>query len=406
MTSLTRIAHRINELACSWEQFKSMNDRRLQEIESKGYADSSTVEQLSKINTTIDSCKERLDLIETADQRPEVNADLNISNNAGSKEIADYIRKGMPSDLSKKTLSRDTDSNGGYFITPQIMKRIYKSVTDSSPMRQICSSQKISTETLECIIEGGDRAEAGWSGETINSGGRIVTKYNLTQDTRTPQVKKISIMTYELYAQPQISQRLLDDAFVDVESWLIDNVAETFGTKENAAFIKGNGSFQPKGILAYDDEIEKVTNNQLDSDAITTLYYSLNEYYAKNASFLMNRSTLKSIRLLKSSSTGQYLWQPSLSLNVPDTLMGVPVYQSSHIPTPPNEKQIKDEDYLPIIAVADFKQAYKIVDSKGMTILRDPYTNKPYVRFFITKRVGGEVINTNAIKLLKIHAPA
>ncbi|HCE59280.1 MAG TPA: phage major capsid protein [Wolbachia sp.] len=406
MTSLTRIAHRINELACSWEQFKSMNDRRLQEIESKGYADSSTVEQLSKINTTIDSCKERLDLIETADQRPEVNADLNISNNAGSKEIADYIRKGMPSDLSKKTLSRDTDSNGGYFITPQIMKRIYKSVTDSSPMRQICSSQKISTETLECIIEGGDRAEAGWSGETINSGGRIVTKYNLTQDTRTPQVKKISIMTYELYAQPQISQRLLDDAFVDVESWLIDNVAETFGTKENAAFIKGNGSFQPKGILAYDDEIEKVTNNQLDSDAITTLYYSLNEYYAKNASFLMNRSTLKSIRLLKSSSTGQYLWQPSLSLNVPDTLMGVPVYQSSHMPTPPNEKQIKDEDYLPIIAVADFKQAYKIVDSKGMTILRDPYTNKPYVRFFITKRVGGEVINTNAIKLLKIHAPA
>lgn len=249
-----------------------MNDRRLQEIESKGYADSSTVEQLSKINTTIDSCKERLDLIETADQRPEV---LDISNNAGSKEIADYIRKGMPSDLSKKTLSRDKDSNGGYFITPQIMKRIYKSVTDSSPMRQICSSQKISTETLECIIEGGDRAEAGWSGETTTVNSAVVAKYNFAKDTSTPQVKKISIMTYELYAQPQISQRLLDDAFVDVESWLIDNVAETFGTKENAAFINGNGSFQPKGILAYDDEIEKVTNNQLDSDAITTLYYSL-----------------------------------------------------------------------------------------------------------------------------------
>ncbi|VVC30940.1 Phage major capsid protein, HK97,Phage capsid [Cinara cedri] len=255
-------------------------------------------------------------------------------------------------------------------------------------------------------IEGGDHAEAGWSGETIKSGSKNVSKYDFTQDTTTPQVKKISIMTYELYAQPQISQRLLDDAFVDVESWLIEKVAETFGTKENEAFIKGNGNFQPKGILAYnDDEVEPLTNKQLDSDAITTLYYSLNEYYAKNASFLMNRSTLKSIRLLKSNSTGQYLWQPSLSLNVPDTLMGVPVYQSSHMPTPPNEEQIKDATYLPIIAVADFKQAYKIVDSKGMTILRDPYTNKPYVRFFITKRVGGEVINTNAIKMLKIHAP-
>lgn len=404
MTSLTKIAHRINELAYSWEQFKSMNDRRLQEIESKGYADSSTVEQLNKINTTIDSCKERLDLIETADQRPGVNADLDISNNAGSKEIADYIRKGMPSDLSKKTLSQNADSNGGYFITPQIMKRIYKNVIDSSPMRQICSSQKISTETLECIIEDGDRAEAGWSGETISSGDKDVAKYDFTKDTVTPQVKKISIMTYELYAQPQISQRLLDDAFVDVESWLIEKVSETFGTKENEAFIKGDGTFQPKGILVYnDDEIEQITNKQLDSDAITTLYYSLNEYYAKNASFLMNRSTLKNIRLLKSSSTGQYLWQPSLSLNVPDTLMGVPVYQSSHMPIPPNDEQKKDSNYLPIIAVADFKQAYKIVDSKGMTILRDPYTNKPYVRFFITKRVGGEVINTNAIKLLKIQ---
>lgn len=132
------------------------------------------------------------------------------------------------------------------------------------------------------------------------------------------------------------------------------------------------------------------------------LYYSLNEYYARNASFLMNRSTLKNVRLLKSEATGQYLWQPSLSLNEPDTLMGVPVYQSVDMPPVPTAEQNKDGNYLPIIAVADFKQAYKIVDNRGMKILRDPYTNKPYVLFFITKRVGGEVINTNAIKLLKL----
>lgn len=132
------------------------------------------------------------------------------------------------------------------------------------------------------------------------------------------------------------------------------------------------------------------------------LYYSLNEYYARDASFLMNRSTLKSIRLLKSEATGQYLWQPSLSLNTPDTLMGVPVYQSVDMPSLPIEEQNKDNKYLPVIAIADFKKTYKIVDGKEMRILRDPYTSKPYVRFFITKRVGGEVIDKNAVKLLKI----
>lgn len=108
----------------------------------------------------------------------------------------------------------------------------------------------------------------------------------------------------------------------------------------------------------------------------------------------MNRSTLKDVRLLK-SQTGQYLWQPSLSLEAPDTLMGIPVYQSSDMPSAPNNQ-------LPVIAVANFKQAYKIVDSRGMRILRDPYTNKPYVKFFITRRVGGEVVNTSAIKLLQV----
>ncbi len=196
-----------------------------------------------------------------------------------------------------------------------------------------------------------------------------------------------------IWYQPQISQKLLDDAFVNVESWLVEKVAETFSKKENEAFIKGDGTFQPKGILAYENgnghnKIEQIKADKLDSDAIMILYYSLNEHYSKNASFLMNRSTLKDVRLLK-SETGQYLWQPSLSLETPDTLMGIPVYQSADMPPT-------------MIAVADFKQAYKIVDNRGMRILRDPYTNKPYVRFFVTKRVGGEVVNTSAIKLLKI----
>lgn len=201
--------------------------RRLKEIENRGHAESATIEQLCKINTTIDSCKERLDFIETAAQRPEVNTDLN-------KNFTDYIRKGIMNSLSQKTLSGDSNNSGGYFITPHIMKRIYKNVVDASPMRQICSSQKISTETLDCIIET-ERADAGWSGTN-----------DFTKDTGTPKIIKVSITTYELYAQPQISQRLLDDAFVDVESWLVEKIVETFTAKENEAFIKGDGSFNLK----------------------------------------------------------------------------------------------------------------------------------------------------------------
>lgn len=377
--SLTDIVHRIDGLASSWEQFKLMNDQKLKEIESKG------PEQLSKINSDIDNCKERLDFIETTAQRPEISKDFNT----GDKYFSDYIRKGIENRLSHKTLSGDDNDIGGYLVTPHIVKRINKRIDDSSPMRQICSHQKISTETLDYIIEDYDRADAGWSGEVVDDeDGGYKSKYDFTQDTSTPKIQKISITTYELYAQPQISQKLLDDAFVNVEGWLVEKIAEAFSKKENEAFIKGDGTFQPKGILAYEDKIKQLKTDKLDSDAIMKLYYSLNEYYSKNASFLMNRSTLKDVRLLK-SETGQYLWQPSLSLETPDTLMGIPVYQSADMPPT-------------MIAVADFKQAYKIVDNRGMRILRDPYTNKPYVRFFVTKRVGGEVVNTSAIKLLKI----
>ncbi|WCR53102.1 MAG: hypothetical protein PG981_000124 [Wolbachia endosymbiont of Ctenocephalides orientis wCori] len=343
--SLTDIAYRINELAASWEQFKLINDRKLKEIESRGRADSATIEQLSKVNNAVDSRKERLDLIETAAQRPEVNTDFSTND----KYFSDYIRKGTENNLSQKSLSGENDEMGGYLIAPHIVKRINKCVTNSSPMQQICSTQKISTETLDYIVENCDHASAGWSSETES--GKL--KYDFQNDTDTPKIQKIPITTYELYAQPQISQKLLDDAFVNVESWLVEKVVETFSMKENEAFIKGDGTFQPKGILSYEDgksynKIEQIKNSALDSDSIMVLYYSLNEYYARNASFLMNRSTLKDVRLLKTKEGGQYLWQPSLLLGTPDTLMGVPVYQSSDMPLPSDQT-------LPIIAVADFK---------------------------------------------------
>ncbi|WP_256359298.1 phage major capsid protein [Wolbachia endosymbiont of Trichogramma pretiosum] len=149
-----------------------MNDRKLKEIKSKGPA---TIEQLCKINSNIDNCKERLDFIETSAQRPEISTDFNT----GDKYFSDYIRKGMENRLSHKTLSEDDNDIGGYLVIPHIVKRINKRVTDSSPMRQIYSNQRISTKTLDYIIEDCDRSGAGWSSEVAyDEDGSYKSKYD------------------------------------------------------------------------------------------------------------------------------------------------------------------------------------------------------------------------------------
>jgi len=221
-------------------------------------------------------------------------------------------------------------------------------------------------------------------------------------DTNTPQINKKSISVHEIYAQPKATQKLIDDSAIDIESWIAEKVADIFSSTENSAFISGNGSGKPKGILAYTagtafGEIEQVDSEEdgvVTADSIVKLYYALKDEYAKNATFLMNRATVQAVRLLKESTTDQYLWQPGLAAGSPDTLLGVPVKQASDMPVPAADSLS--------IALGDFSRGYKIVDRVGMRILRDPFTDKPFVKFYTTKRVGGEVVNFEAIKLLKL----
>lgn len=402
--SLTDIACRIDDLASSWEQFKLINERRLKEIESKGYAESATTEQLNKISGAIDDYKERIETLETAMQRPEINGKFEDFQN---KAFSEYLRKGITDNLLKyeqKALT-STGPEGGYLITKEISKRIHQNIIDISSMRQLCSSEEISTESIEYIIEGDDKTFVGWHEEGSD----------IEEDKNTQKFKNIKITTYELYAQPQITQKLLDDAFVNIEAWLVDKLVEAFSAKENEAFIKGDGKTQPQGILSYKNgknqgEVEQIESEKLNSDAIVILYYSLNEYYAKNASFLMNRSVLQEVRLLKLEKSEQYLWQPGLSLGAKDTIMGIPVYQAADMPAGLSSSAQNAKSKLPsgieesqkVIAIANFKQAYKIVDHRGIKILRDPFTSKGFVKLYTTKRVGGGMVNTNAIKLLKI----
>ncbi len=397
--SISEITDRVASLGNAWEQFKQINDARLNEIERTGNADPLYNEHLGNISMALDNYKSRLDTIETAYNRPILgNEQINFkggepSNGEYGKAFRNYLRKGMEGGLEHlqtKALSVSSDPDGGYLVTPHMSSKIVQAIFETSPMRQLASVETISSDALE-LIDDHDQAAAGWTSET----GAIT-------ETSTPTLAKRNIPTHELYAQPKATQKLVDDAAIDIESWLSGKIADIFSRKENTAFISGNGVGQPRGILTYASgtnwgQIQQVNSGSsgaVTADAIISLFYALKDSYSKRANFLMNRTVVQSIRLLKQATTNQYMWQPGLAAGAPDTLMGVPVYMASDMP-------IAASNSLSI-AVGDFQSAYQIVDRQGISILRDPFTEKPFVKFYATKRVGGDVVNFDAIKLMKL----
>jgi HK97 family phage major capsid protein len=395
--SIQDVTERVHSLGNAWEQFKQVNDARLHDLERKGHADPLYSEHLAKINEAIDNQKSRLDQIETANARP----GASLGGSPVSGEVAseyksafrNYLRKGMDAGLETlqtKALS-STNADGGYLITPEMSETIVQIVNEISPMRELARVETISTDSLD-VIEDDELPGASWVAETA---ARL--------DTTTHQINKNTITVHEMYASPKATQKLIDDASIDVEEWVARRVAEKFAALEATSFIAGDGSGKPRGILDYaagttfGTEIEQVqsgTDAVVTADSLIQLYYALKEEYAKNATFLMNRTVLQSVRLLKEATTNQYLWTPGLAAGTPDNLLGVPVKTAADMPVA--------ADTSLSVAIADFKQAYLIVDRVGVRILRDPFTDKPYVKFYTTKRVGGEVVNTDAIKLLSL----
>ena len=395
--TISEITDRVNTLGTAWEQFKQVNDARLSDLERKGHADPLYTEHLSRISHTLDATKQRLEEVETAylrpDSAPAEAKHMPVVQKEYRKAFDMYVRKGMDAGLEHlqtKALSVGVDADGGYLVTHQMSQSIVSTIFETSPMRQLASIETISSDALE-LIDDHDQAAAGWTTET-----------GAVTETSTPQIAKRNIPVFELYAQPKATQKLVDDAAVDIEAWLAAKVADIFARKENTAFITGNGTTQPRGILSYAagtswGQIQQINSGaagMVTADGLINLLYSLKDGYSRNATFLMNRATVQSIRLLKESTTNQYLWQPGLTAGQPDTLFGVPVVMAADMPVAANNALA--------VAVGSFKDAYQIVDRIGVRMLRDPFTEKPFVKFYTTKRVGGDVINFDAIKLLKL----
>jgi HK97 family phage major capsid protein len=316
----------------------------------------------------------------------------------------EYQRKGNIDWLSadeRKAMSVGTDSDGGYLVPAPTTGRIVSKVYDLSPIRQIANVMSISTDALEGINDL-DEAAYGWVGETATR-----------SDTNTPTVGKYRIEAHEMYAQPKATQKLLDDAAVDIESWLAMKVADKFARAEGEAFVTGNGVGRPRGIAAYTTaatadatrawgQLEHVKTgangafHTTQADPLFDLIGAFKQAYLQNARWVTRREVIAAIRKFKTTTTLEYIWQPGLQAGQPDRLLGYPITIAQDMPT-------LAADSLSM-ALGDFSEGYQIVDRVGMRTLRDPFTDKPYVKFYTTKRTGGGVVNFEAIKFIKFAA--
>lgn len=390
MPDLQEVRGAVDALGEAFEAFKAANDDRLAKIEKRGAADPVTVDKLNRLN-------DQLSRLETAIRRPLAMGYEPRSNyelEGYTKAFGVYLRKGEAeglANLETKALSVGSDPEGGYAVTPEMSGRIATTIFESSPIRSIAAVETISSDALEMLVDK-DEAASGWVGETATR-----------TETATPDLAKARIPVHELYAEPRSTQKLLDDANFNVDDWLARKVADKFARDEATAFVGGTGVGQPRGFTTYPagtawSQIEQVNSgaaSAITADGLISLQNALKQGYLARAVWVMKRTTIGEVRKLKDANN-QYLWQPGLAQDQPPTLLGHRVVAADDMPAVAANALA--------IAFGDFTSAYTIVDRVGIRVLRDPFTAKPYVKFYTTKRVGGDVVNFEAIKIQKIAA--
>ncbi len=391
------------DFARAFEAFKETNDERLGQIETRLSADPLTEEKVARIDQALDDARRRLDCLTLDRARPPMSGDAPRDPALSEHKAAfrSYMRTGEAAGLKRleeKALSAGSGPDGGYLVPETVEREVLRRLSAASPIRAIASVRVISGGQYKRAFSTAGAA-AGWVGENA-----------ARPQTASPTLAELSFPAMELYAMPAATQTLLDDAVVDIDQWIAEEVETAFAEQEGAAFVNGDGVNKPKGFLAS----TTVANSAWEwgklgylatggatfpgtnpSDILVDLIYALKAGYRQNAAFVMNRKTQSVIRKFKDAS-GVYLWQPPTSAGAPATLMGFPVVESEDMP------DIAANALA--LAFGDFKRGYLVVDRAGVRVLRDPYSAKPYVLFYTTKRVGGGVQDYDAIKLLKFAA--
>lgn len=429
----------LNEQGKAWEEFKAAHDREVAELK-KGFADVVTTEKLSRIDEALNRVSEqqqlaiqRADALEKRMNRPGFgtggNADIEVelkAFNAAARSHAAALGRPAPAAVSpeglgeykaafdrflrvgrddldqaeRKALAVGSDPDGGFLVTPDMTGRIVTRVFETSPMRSIAAVQVIGTDALEGIRDTDEAGSGGWVSET-----------QTRTETTTPQIAKWRIPVHEMYAKPKATQQLIDDANVDIEVWLAGKVADRLTRVENAAFVTGDGVGKPRGIAAYPtaatadatrpwgtfEHINTTGSGAFASsnpaDVLFDVIGAVKDAYLANARWLTRREVMTLVRKFKESTTNAYIWQPGLQQGQPQTLLGFPVTVAQDMPA-------LGAGSLSM-AFGDFREAYQIVDRAGFRVLRDPYSAKPFVEFYTTRRVGGGAVQFEAVKFVR-----
>ncbi|MDO5613873.1 MAG: phage major capsid protein [Paracoccus sp. (in: a-proteobacteria)] len=308
--------------------------------------------------------------------------------NAYLRNGDDAALRGLPVEEKGLTVASD----GGFLAAPQVAEQVQVVLTGAASLRKLANVVTVESATYEVLVDKADTA-AGWATETA------------APEAQSPGVERVVIPVHELSAMPKASQRLLDDAAFDVEGWLAERIADKFARAEAAAFINGDGQDKPRGLLSYptadigsegDGQIGAVESGDIGTllaDDLIGLVYALAAEYRANAAFVMNSKTAAVIRKMKDGE-GRYIWTDQFAAGQPALLLGYPVMISEDMPDIDVGKHA--------LAFGDFRAAYTVVERPDLRVLRDPFSAKPHVLFYATKRVGGGVTDFRAVKLMKI----
>jgi HK97 family phage major capsid protein len=354
---------------------------------------------LREVKGSMNELKTLMHTTKAAPARPAMDTQASQSRKE-TKAFTHYMRKGDASMLEGKSFSGSVDGEGGYTVPPEISDRIYGTLGEQSFFRRIARVTNISTDALEVLLSNRNM-QVGWAQEK-----------DAHNTTDTPEIRKLKIAVHELYARPRATQRLLDDSAVHLEAWIAQQVAEQMAASETEAFIQGDGNNKPRGFLTEEtSEAEESNKIQViktgaagafgaenPQNALLDLFHALKPAYLSRAVWIMSRSAQAEVRKIRDPNTLHHLWQPQLSATQLPSLLGHPVYITDHMPSLVKETESTS------IAFGNFFEGYHIVDRKGVHVLRDPFSSKPYVEFYTSKRVGGQVTNHEAIKLLKFAA--
>jgi HK97 family phage major capsid protein len=390
----------------AWEEFKKANDAKL-EAKADGKTVGDFDAKLIKIATDMAEIKTSLTSIETKANRPQLGSDGKpIDENVAEhkKAFNGYMRKGTDFDraIEVKALNIGAGGDGGYAVPKEIDTAIDAIAVNISPIRQIAKVVQVGTSDYHKLINTRGTS-SGWVGETT-----------ARPETNTPTLVDVAPPMGELYANPQATQQMLDDVFFNAESWLAGEVGTEFARAEGAGFVNGTGVVQPRGFLTYTNvatgdasrpfgQIEFVgtgvsgafptlTSTVNPVDTLYSVVGKIKKAYRPGSQWLMNKGVLFTVMAFKDYQ-GRYVFSPTTAPGMSDTILGYPVQEAEDMP------DMAANSFS--VAFGNFMLGYLIVDRIGTRVIRDPFSNKPYIGFYTTKRVGGAVTNSEAIKLIK-----